>query len=348
MGERITFRGRGRGCIVLGANYQPTLTDPHVEYRRGWLTGGTDPADGSVEVGDRTEYPLEVTVAQMEAINYRIRQVAVGSCSLETYYSGTTYEYYFNPPTLPQDPINAFYLSGDFEVYYYDGRAVLSSTEAGVESAIAIYSAEFYHGSPYEVGTSATLVSSFWSADPTSEFGIFASTAQIGGGFGKGIGMFVNSNRNSIGGSPYTAPTVGAYYTSNGNTDFPAAQWLQISLGPEVAFIDTTGSGDPLDPGNQLWLSAGISNDHTSNQGNAIQFSNNGAYADCGTFTLDLSGVSLGEVSCSLYLNRYGYTVTTALDIVATPSSWWPYKNQAGQPLWDEDTGASINGSFTD
>ena len=344
MGERITFRGRGRGCIVLGANYQPTLTDPHVEYRRGWLTGGTDPADGSVEVGDRTEYPLEVTVAQMEAINYRIRQVAVGSCSLETYYSGTTYEYYFNPPTLPQDPINAFYLSGDFEVYYYDGRAVLSSTEAGVESAIAIYSAEFYHGSPYEVGTSATLVSSFWSADPTSEFGIFASTAAIGGGFGTGVGMMTNSNRNGIGGAPYTAPTVGAYYTVDGSG--PGEDRLTVSLGPEVAFIDTTGSGDPLDPGNQLWLAAAIGDSSRGAYG--IQFGSNRTYNNCGTFTLDLSGVSLGEVSCSLYLRRYGYTVTTALDIVATPSSWWPYKNQAGQPLWNEDTGASINGSFTD
>ena len=346
MGERITFRGRGRGCIVLGANYQPTLTDPHVEYRRGWLTGGTDPADGSVEVGDRTEYPLEVTVAQMEAINYRIRQVAVGSCSLETSYSSTTYEYYFNPPTLPQDPISQYYSSGDFEVYYHDGRVVISSTEAGVESVIALYSAEFYHGAPYEVGAAATLASSFWAADPTSEFSLFASAAQVGGFYGSGIGMLTSSNRNSIGGSPYTAPTVGAYYTGNGNTDFPGEDWLTVSLGPEVAFIDTTGSGDPLDPGNQLWLAAAIGN--SSSSANGLQFGSDKTYNNCGTFTLDLSGVSLGEVSCPLYLRRYGYTVTTALDIVATPSSWWPYKNQAGQPLWDEDTGASINGSFTD
>ena len=340
MGERITFRGRGRGCIGLGANYQPTLTDPHVEYRRGWLTGGTDPADGSVEVGDRTEYPLEVTVAQMEAINYRIRQVAVGSCSLATSYSGTTYEYYFNPPTLPQDPISQYYSSGDFEVYYHDGRVVISSTEAGVESAIATHSAEFYHGSPYEVGAAATLASSFWASDPTSEFSIFASVAGVGGFYGSGIGMFTNSNKNGIGGAPYTAPTVGAYYTVDGSG--PGEDWLTVSLGPEVAFIDSTGSGDPLDPGNQLWLSAAISDSSRGAYG--IQFGSSRTYNDCGTFTLDLSGVSLGEVSCSLYLRRYGYTVTTALDIVATPSTWWPYADKAGLDAWSATTGAPANG----
>ena len=345
MGERITFRGRGRGCIVAdGAAV--SMTDPHVKYRRGWLTGGTDPADGSVEVGDRTAYPLEVTVAQMEAINYRVKQVEVDSASLETESGGTTYEYYFNPPSLPQDPISQYYASGDFEVYYHDGRVVIATTEALTNSAIDIYSADSYHGAPYEVGAAATIASSFWAADPTSEFGIFASVAGIGGFFGKGVGMFVKSNRNSIGGSPYTAPTVGAYYTVDGDTDFPGEDWLTVSLGPEVAFIDTTGSGDPLDPGNQLWLYAAI--DNYSSSANGLQFSNSGAYADCGTFSLDLTGISLGTISCPLYLRRSGYTVTTDIDIVATPSSFWPYADKAGNPAWNATTGASINNGPVD
>ena len=341
MGERITFRGRGRGFVDWAGAPAAPLTDPHVVYRKGWLTGGTDPADGSVEVGDRTAYPLEVTVAQMEAINYRIRQVEVDSCSLETSYSGTTYEYYFNPPTLPQSPNSQYYSSGDFEVYYHDGRVVIATTEALVENSINIYSADSYHGAPYEVGAAATIASSFWAADPTSEFSLFASTAQIGGGFGRGVGMFTSCNRNSIGGSPYTAPTVGAYYTVDGDTDFPGVDRLTVSLGPEVVFIDTTGSGDPLDPGNQLWLAAAIGN--SSSSANGIQFRTIGNYDDCGTFTLDLSGVSLGEVSCPLYLRRSGYTVTTDIDIVATPSSFWPYKDKAGLDAWDDETGAAIN-----
>tara|TARA_B110000495_G_scaffold203492_1_gene227480 strand:- start:16541 stop:17575 length:1035 start_codon:yes stop_codon:yes gene_type:complete len=339
MGERITFRGRGRGCIVAGDLYGASITDPHVKYLRGWLTGGTDPADGSVEVGDRTAYPLEVSVQQMEAINYRIRQVEVDSCSLETSYSGTTYEYYFNPPTLPQSPNSQYYSSGDFEVHYHDGRVIIANTEALANSSIDIYSAASYHSAPYEVGAAATLTSSYWVADPTSEFGIFASTAAIGGGFGDGIGMFVNSNRNGIGGAPYTAPTVGAYYTVDGSG--PGEDRLTVSLGPEVAFIDTTGSGDPLDPGNQLWLAAAIGDSSRGAYG--IQFGSNRTYNNCGTFTLDLSGVSLGDVSCSLYLRRSGYTVTTSLDIVATPSSWWPYADKAGLDAWSATTGAPAN-----
>ena len=343
MGERITFRGRGRGCIVAdGAAV--SMTDPHVKYRRGWLTGGTDPADGSVEVGDRTAYPLEVTVQQMESINYRIRQVEVDSASLETESGGTTYEYYFNPPSLPQSPNSQYYSSGDFEVYYHDGSVVIATTEALVESSIDIFSADSYHGAPYEVGAAATIASSFWAADPTSEFGLFASTAQIGGGFGKGVGMFTSCNRDTSGGSPFASPSVGAYYTTDGDTDFPNTQQLLVSLGPEVAWIDTTGSGDPLDPGNQLWLEAVIANDNSSGVGNGIQFSSSGTRNDCGTFTLDLSGVSLGEVSCSLYLTRFGYTVNTDIDIVATPSKWWPYADLAGLDAWNTTTGAPANG----
>ena len=163
--------------------------------------------------------------------------------------------------------------------------------------------------------------------------------------------MFTTCNLDTSGGAPYTAPTVGAYYTTDGDTDYPKAQWLQVSLGSEVAWIDTTGSGDPLDPGNQLWLSANILNDESSGVGNAIQFSNTGAYADCGTFSLDLTGINLGTttpttglISCSLYLKRYGYTVTTALDIVATPSTWWSYADLAGLDAWSATTGAPANG----
>jgi len=340
MGERVTFRGRGRGIVTWAGSPAAPLTDPHVQFRQGWLTGGTDPADGSVEVGDGTDYPLEVTVAQMEAINYRVKQVEVDSASLETESGGTTYEYYFNPPSLPQDPISQYYASGDFEVYYHDGRVVIATTEALTNSAIDIYSADSYHGAPYEVGAAATIASSFWAADPTSEFSLFASTAAIGGFFGKGVGMRTTCNRDISGGSPYTAPTVGAYDTVDGSS--PGVNWLTVSLGPEVAFIDTTGSGDPLDPGNQLWLAAAIGN--YSGGVNGIQFGNNEAYADCGTFTLDLSGVSLGEVSCSLYLRRTGYTVNTDIDIVATPTTWWPYADKAGLAAWSATTGAPANG----
>ena len=35
------------------------------EWVKGWLTGGTDPADGSVECGDHTEFCLEVTGASV-------------------------------------------------------------------------------------------------------------------------------------------------------------------------------------------------------------------------------------------------------------------------------------------
>lgn len=53
------------------------------EFVNGWMTGGTDPADGSVECGEFTEYPLEITGAsisdkidKLAEIHYRVKYAA--------------------------------------------------------------------------------------------------------------------------------------------------------------------------------------------------------------------------------------------------------------------------------
>jgi hypothetical protein len=44
-----------------------------ISFVNGWLTGGTDPADGSVECGDGTGYPMEVTLDQIAEIFHRVK-----------------------------------------------------------------------------------------------------------------------------------------------------------------------------------------------------------------------------------------------------------------------------------
>jgi hypothetical protein len=43
------------------------------EWVKGWLTGGADPEDGSVECGEGTAFPMEVTLDQLAEIMYRVR-----------------------------------------------------------------------------------------------------------------------------------------------------------------------------------------------------------------------------------------------------------------------------------
>ena len=47
--------------------------DLRFAFVNGWLTGGTDPADGSVECGPGTAFPMEVTLDQVAEIFYRVK-----------------------------------------------------------------------------------------------------------------------------------------------------------------------------------------------------------------------------------------------------------------------------------
>lgn len=46
-----------------------------VQFVKGWLTGGTNPADGSVECGDYTDYPIEVTGADVRSRFDKIAEI---------------------------------------------------------------------------------------------------------------------------------------------------------------------------------------------------------------------------------------------------------------------------------
>jgi hypothetical protein len=66
-----------------------------VQFVKGWLTGGTDPADGSVECGDYTDFPIEVTGATVQdrfdkiaEVYYRVKYAQFTSNELMSIGSG--------------------------------------------------------------------------------------------------------------------------------------------------------------------------------------------------------------------------------------------------------------------
>jgi len=76
MGSHVHMHARARGNVTkFPSSFIPqvSLCEPRVKFVKGWLTGGTDPADGSVECGDGTAYPIEVTPNQLQKIFYRVR-----------------------------------------------------------------------------------------------------------------------------------------------------------------------------------------------------------------------------------------------------------------------------------
>jgi hypothetical protein len=73
------------------------VTTPNLrfEFVNGWLTGGTDPADGSVECGEFTDFPIEVTGStvrekfdKIAEIYYRVKYAQFTSNELMSIGSG--------------------------------------------------------------------------------------------------------------------------------------------------------------------------------------------------------------------------------------------------------------------
>lgn len=94
MGQRITFRGRGRGCVIkdpINTN-AVSVVEPRVKFIKGYAGSGTPP-EGSVNVGVGTEYPILVTQDQLAEIMYRVKDAKIiqGSTVQTDTYDGETF-----------------------------------------------------------------------------------------------------------------------------------------------------------------------------------------------------------------------------------------------------------------
>ena len=114
MGDFVTFRNKGRGRVEEDSD-AVSITDPRVKFIKGWETGGTDPEDGSVECGDGTAYPLEVTVEQLEAIFHGVKdsKVTDGAFTHDASFGDPLVPYFQTLTMSSDDPADAFGESAD-------------------------------------------------------------------------------------------------------------------------------------------------------------------------------------------------------------------------------------------
>jgi len=93
VGQRITFRGRGRGCVIKDPiSNAVSFVEPRVKFIKGYAGSGSPP-EGSVSVGAGTEYPILVTQDQIAEIMYRVKDAKIiqGSTVQTDIYDGETF-----------------------------------------------------------------------------------------------------------------------------------------------------------------------------------------------------------------------------------------------------------------
>jgi hypothetical protein len=277
----------------------------------------------------------------MQAIFYRIRSLSCAPCSLSgLLYQESHHEWYYNPPPLPQTPICKLYSLAKHEVYYSDGQNITDKTEAFVQSALN--GVEAHYGPPYEFNKDSYQFTPYWAADPINEYSIIDGKSSIFSLGDRSIGFFTQTKSKTTLGFPYPDPGLGSRHTEAGSDIFFGTNTFRVSFYPQVAWVDLVGSGHPLTPGNQLWVKLRVSNNFYGEQRSPTFSSFSASGVECGSFTLDLASVGLGTASCGLYIAYPIHEPTSSVSVICTPASWWPYADQAGNPVYNETTGLPL------
>jgi len=128
---------------------------------------------------------------------------------------------------------------------------------------------------------------------------------------------------------------------------------ITLKFSGKVAFIDTAANGDPFDPANSLYLGVDlVMHLDDADAGRAYTNKYSDFYTPVDTesvLKLVLSGTT-NEVTAKIYSDNEAdpgggesyLSFISCTDLVFTATEWWPYADQAGNPVYNETTGLPL------
>jgi len=279
---------------------------------KGWLTGGVDPADGSVEVGAGTAFPLKLTIPQVEELYFRVRDARA---------SGTITAVYSFAPT---NPYNLSVSDGAMPVDFYSGTTSDVVTERSYADTA---------GPPQNVTDERVM----WTgplSTPTAPTP--PASSPLVHSLVTGLTHYTES---------FVFP-LSIYYPYGWETlagivnPVPVPASLEFAFGNRVA---VTGDGNPLDPANEIW--AEFSFLGYSINGMVFVYAYTlatGAPDEGETGNLTVSLPS-GNITCQLYASNYSFLDSATSTMTITATEFWPY-NRLDEPrsIWDAATGEFV------
>ena len=292
------------------------VTTPNLrfEFVNGWMTGGTDPADGSVECGDGTAFPMEVTLDQVAEIFYRVKDAWFTSGSASWKVSGS-------PQTInaaTDAPVNRT-LEIDAVTYQKRGYTIsgaypynAATYDAGIGNNYSDI-ADNENGMWKDAWNDPDHVDAFSyeQDDPNSiQGGNFEWWGDTG------LGVYAKVFRGKRVAVVKLDPADGLYAATN-------KFYLEI----EMYWFDY--GVVPFGGGTNIYNSLSGAGDFSSR---AVLISD---------YILLLEIV--GNPTCPVYFDALGSTDETGTDFIHEPQEWWPYaKDNPAVPVWDTDNGAKL------
>lgn len=288
--------------------------DIRIEFVNGWLTGGTDPEDGSVECGTGTAFPMSISsLDQLAEILYRVKDAYFTGGSASWQISGSTQT--INAPTYA--PVNR---RVDINSLTYQQRGYCK------------LGADDYNQAIYDAG-----IGYYYSDIGDNEKAIWRNAWNDG----NHIDAFSYKQDD-----PYS--TQGGDAEWWGNSGLGA--YAEVFRGNRVAVIKNNPEDGLYAPTNQFFLEiemywydygvvpfGGSTNIYNSKGG----FGNFSARAVliC-KYILRLQS---GDVEANVYFDALGSSSETGTDFIHQPSKWWPYaKDSPAVPVWNTETGAKL------
>lgn len=297
----------GKGVFTL---------DERVTFVNGWMTGGTDPADGSVECGDGAPFPMELTLSQLAELLFRVKDAWITEGYVTITVSGSP----GNITASTTAPTNRA-TQIDSQTHLYRGYTKTGADSYNNAEYDAGYGVNYSDIADDENGiwrnhwSSPDFIDAFHYAadDPNSTQVADSNWFNAYGTVGVKAGV-IRGNRVGI---VKLDPAHGFYAATN-----------RFFLELEFYFFDydevlTFGGSTRIDGGQVFGVDPDLS--YIENVCNYI---------------IRLSG---GDISCPFYMATLGADSVTGVDFVHQPQEWWPYaKGVPAVPVWDADTGLEV------
>lgn len=348
-----------------------SITEPRVKFIKGWLTGGGDPGDGSVECGNGTEYPLEVTREQLEEIMYRVRDSEFVDGEVKILFSDgdpendnnnlSTFTFGAPPSALYASASADFLLRGyhtavlifdpsdpdpmpNYGLAYFDESYVINDGLNDIKVREAVEEKALWAAVEDPPGTLVVGMYQQFNGDASNTYFLQQpSDTQFRTGF-------------SYFGQDGAATTIAGYPIGFSDFFFAGGSTAYVNFSGQVAWIDVDSSGNPFSPNNRIFIGMIFA------QGNDPVLISTNKTAEIGsTFGTNLiADIPLGidfelelansiVVSCPLYYgvlydtSPYSASVASVTNYRLKATKWFPYAAKNGSPAWNAATGAPIN-----
>ena len=322
MGDFVTFRNKGRGRVVGGGFLGTSITEPILHYKKGWLSvangGAGDPGDGSQECGIGTTFSAPATLDQICEIYYRVRD----GWFTQGAHSEANEDYAitnFDPPSKLVfyeqsfiDPVYRFYARGQF---LYDKTPPFDPIP--------------HLGVPYEFGLGSQVI---YELD--DELGKWDNNFGISPGRSRYpySGLEHEIATTSFSDDDFNPWFPSSFYAldrvdDNGENTFSDNR-LQVRFDNRVLWV---GGDHPFSPDSVLYPRVMFRVAGLNSQDGSL------SYPLGIDFVIKLSNTA---VHIPLYGDSAGFTGTA--NYVLEAKKWWPYADQAGNPVYDETTGLPL------